>query len=160
LSHERIHDLWGYRQDTITVDGEAASADALIKRLATVWLPDETVVYIGKATILRSRVKDYIRTPLGGTSRHHGHMGGNWAHALAAPLWLHFAVTENPHRCEKRLLKAFHASTTSASWERHSRISLDASRMLPFANMKCWNDRRRSNGIEGWRWNAKLKGCR
>lgn len=49
-------------------------------RLATFWLPDEVVLYIGLAgASVRKRVRQYYRTPLGDKRPH---AGGWWLKTL------------------------------------------------------------------------------
>jgi hypothetical protein len=48
----------------LRLDGEVPARDALAQRLASYWLPDECVLYIGLAgQPLRTRVRQYYRTP-------------------------------------------------------------------------------------------------
>jgi hypothetical protein len=49
----------------LRLDGEGPDRDALARRLASYWLPDECVLYIGLAgQPLRTRQRQYYRTPL------------------------------------------------------------------------------------------------
>jgi len=52
--------------------GRRPSADAFAARIASFWLPDEPIVYIGLATSLRSRVSGFYRTPIGARRPHAG----------------------------------------------------------------------------------------
>lgn len=72
ISSGAIAELLTARPGTQLV-GVAAAPDALAAHVATFWLPDETIVYIGKAgTSLRARVGQYYSTPLGARSPHAG----------------------------------------------------------------------------------------
>jgi hypothetical protein len=73
----------------LRLDGEVPDRDALARRLASYWLPDECVLYIGLAgQPLRTRLRQYYRTPLGATKPHRG---GWWLKTLCAldELWVH-----------------------------------------------------------------------
>lgn len=64
----------------VEVDKEPVTVEALAKRLEQYWLPDECVLYIGRASkSVRKRVRDYYRTPLGATRPH---AGGWWLKTL------------------------------------------------------------------------------
>ena len=53
----------------LRVDGRRPSEDELAERLASMWLSEETVLYIGLAsTSVLERVAAYFRTPLGARS--------------------------------------------------------------------------------------------
>lgn len=62
------------------IDGNIPTVDTISKRLNKFWLPQETILYIGKAgTSLRNRVNQYYRTKLGNKSPHRG---GHWLKTL------------------------------------------------------------------------------
>ncbi len=64
----------------MTLDNESPTIEALTQRLQNFWLPDETVLYIGKAgTSLKTRVKQYYDTHLGASKPHRG---GHWIKVL------------------------------------------------------------------------------
>ena len=73
------------------------------------WLPQEPVLYIGKATSLRKRVGQFYRHRYGAPSPHRG---GQRLKLLAImdELWVHWAVCESPPGVEERLLRYFRQS--------------------------------------------------
>lgn len=79
LRKQALESLLDVRPE-LRLDGRRPHADELAARLASYWLADETAVYVGLATPLRSRVRSYYRTPLGAKRPH---AGGWWLKTLA-----------------------------------------------------------------------------
>lgn len=79
------------------LDGDAPSAGAIRDYLSGFWLPDEPVLYIGRAASLRSRLRQFVRHELGKRSPH---AGGHWLKALAAIDSLHVFYAETSGRPE------------------------------------------------------------
>lgn len=88
---------WIARVPTIELDKFKTTAGGVIERLSRFWLTDESILYIGKATPLRSRINAYYATPLGNRGPH---AGGHWIKTLSVlnETFVHFA--EVPE-CEK-----------------------------------------------------------
>lgn len=53
---------WIDRVPSLALDGAKTTPEPLKERLSGFWLPDEVILYIGKATTLRSRVRGYYNT--------------------------------------------------------------------------------------------------
>src|SRR5262245_51227108 len=66
---------WISRVPTMELDRSKATVLGVTARLSKFWLADESILYIGKATPLRSRIDAYYRTPLGDRGPH---AGGHW----------------------------------------------------------------------------------
>ncbi|MDQ6615537.1 MAG: hypothetical protein M3083_12535 [Actinomycetota bacterium] len=82
----------------LTVDGVRPSVDELAGRIASCWLTDETVLYIGLAgTSVAGRLRDYYDTPLGGRRPH---SGGRFLNTVlpSPPRWVHWAAPDDPVR--------------------------------------------------------------
>lgn len=129
----------------LTLDNQSASAKELAERLASMWLPDESVVYIGKATSLASRVGQYYGTPLGARSPH----AGGWPIKTLSnldDLWVHWAVSRSPEESERLTLRTF---MDNVSDETRSRLC-DPSHPYPFANLTGPLGRK-NHGIRGAR---------
>ncbi len=79
----------------MTLDGERAEVEGVCAFLQSFWLPDEAVVYIGKATSLQKRLRQFWRHRLG---ERRPHAGGHWLKALRTLEDLHvfFAEAESP----------------------------------------------------------------
>ena len=131
---------------TITVDGSPATQRTLKARLSRFWLPDETILYIGKAggenssATLCRRVADYYCTPLGDPRPH---SGGHWIKTLTnlGRLYIHWVEAGRAEAIETQLIELF-ASRVSKT----SRMLLhDRDHAYPFANLK--NGGRKGSGI-------------
>lgn len=127
----------------LKLDGRRPDARALTARLAAFWLP-ETVVYVGLATSLRSRVGAYYRTRLGAKRPH---AGGWWLKTLGVldELWVHYAPTPDFECAEKRMLRAFADGVA-----REARAALyDRERVMPFAYLRGHDNLVKRHGIIG-----------
>lgn len=82
---------WIARVPNMRLDGAIPDPVDLAAYLATFWHAGESVVYIGKATSLNSRLSQFFTHTLGSRSPH---KGGHWLKALEniGDLWVHFAA--------------------------------------------------------------------
>lgn len=69
----------------ILIDKRVASIRDIKNRLYNLWLPDETILYIGKAgpnkkRTIKKRVNEYYKTRLGCNGKH---AGGHWINTLS-----------------------------------------------------------------------------
>ena len=130
----------------LTLDGTQHPArEQLAERIGSYWLPDETVLYVGLAgQPLRTRVRQYYKTPLGAAKPH---KGGWWLKALSvlADLHVHFAATADFKDAEEQMLRTFAANVSEES---RNRLPADEP-VMPFANLRDGNWRRRNHGIAG-----------
>lgn len=144
LSWAALEQLLAVRAE-LQVDSADAGVDDLAKRLRSFWTPDEVVLYIGLAgQPLRTRVRQYYGTPLGARKPH---AGGWWLKTLSIldELWVHYAPTPDFEDAEKLMLLAF-ADAVSP----RSRAGLhDRERLMPFANLRGFDDRIKLHGITG-----------
>lgn len=87
-------DSWFRRVPDLRIDGKPPNQGLLIRHISKWWLPDTSVLYIGKATTLQSRVRDYVSTPLGARGPHRG---GSWLKTLmiVPGLTVHYAIVNN-----------------------------------------------------------------
>jgi hypothetical protein len=132
VSASAIRQLLEVRPE-LTLDGRRPSADDLADRIASFWLPDETIVYIGKATSLGSRVGSYYRTGLGAKRPH---AGGWWLKVLEpdvlARLWVHYARVDHPGVAEDQMMGAFCAGVSAEALATFP----DPQHPFPFANLE------------------------
>ena len=83
--NEKTLGQWIKTVTGFSIDNNPATIPALTSRLEEFWLPDESILYIGKApkrakgTGLRTRVGEYYRTQIGASSPH---SGGQWIQTL------------------------------------------------------------------------------
>jgi len=126
---------WLARVPTLRLDGAAPTPHELAARLGAFWLPDQTVVYIGRSRSLRRRLAEFAATPLGDDGPHHG---GHWLKTLRgygqARVW--WAETDAPEEYEDALLTAFGEAVGEPG-------------VLPFANLRSLGSGSRPHGITG-----------
>jgi hypothetical protein len=100
-------------------------------RISRFWIPDEAILYMGKATKLSTRLPAYYRTSIGKRSPH---SGGFFLKLLSNldQLWVHYAECNDPETAEDRMLRRFCENVSQVS-----RIALhDYSHPFPFANLE------------------------
>lgn len=102
-------EAWMAQVPGLLLSGTRPQPEVLARHMARWWLPDTSILYIGKATNLRKRTSQYRRTVLGRSSPHHG---GHWIKTLSIlPLtYIHFAESNGWSTCgdlEDDLLAAF-----------------------------------------------------
>lgn len=131
----------------LLLDGHRPTINELADRLRSMWLPGETVLYIGLAgTSTAKRVKQYSLTPLGARSPH----SGGWPIQTLADLdrkWVHYAACAEPDIAEQSMLDTFMANVSIAS----RAAACDDQLPLPFANLKDPRGPRKRHGITGAR---------
>ncbi|WIM87455.1 hypothetical protein PT015_21865 [Candidatus Mycobacterium wuenschmannii] len=135
------------RRPELLLDRRRPSWTRLAERISSMWLRDESIVYIGLAgTSVAQRVAQYYRTPLGAERPH----AGGWPLKTLADLnhmWVHYAPCAAPDEAERKLLHAFSAQVSPSS-----RAALyDAQLAIPFANLVMPGGRRKRHGITGAR---------
>ncbi|MCY7288361.1 MAG: hypothetical protein LH624_08960 [Cryobacterium sp.] len=131
----------------LRLDSARPTVEQLAARLASMWMPDETVLYIGLAgTSLSTRVTAYYRTPLGARSPH----AGGWplkTLSLLPRLYVHFAAAPAPAEEEDRLASAFVGGVDAEA----AACTVDPGLPLPFANLRSPRGRAKRHGITGAR---------
>jgi hypothetical protein len=141
-----VGELLAVRRE-LTLDGARPSAGALAERIASFWLPDETIVYIGLArTSLRTRVRDYYKTPLGARRPH---AGGWFIKSLANvnELLVHFAPADDTRAAENAMLGSFCSRVSEATLA----ALRDPAHPFPFANLERPAGVRKAHGLRGVR---------
>lgn len=146
ISQDAVSGLLDLRPE-LRVDGSRPDAVALASRLASCWLPDEVIVYIGLAgTSLTTRVAQYYATPLGARRPH----AGGWplkTLSVLDRLWVHYSACDDTDGAERAMVDAFIGGVSASS-----RASLcDPQVPLPFANLQVPRGPRKQHGITGAR---------
>ncbi len=136
---------WIRRVQSLTLDSARPQPSVLGDRLACYWLPDEAIVYVGKATSLRQRLRQYYSTPLGDRRPH---AGGHWIKTLANLRFLtvHYAEISggiDPEDVERGMLTTFARNVSHATRAAHPQPDLT----VPFANLEIKGLGRRNHGI-------------
>jgi transcription elongation factor GreA len=136
---------WIERVDTLRLDGERPTSKALAGRLASFWLPDQTVLYIGSSDVsIARRVTAMARTELGDRRPQ---SGGHWLKVLrgleTSRIW--WAATTATEEYEDALFDAFGAAVGP---DERSGLP-DQTVVLPFANLRRGDGRRKASGLTG-----------
>jgi len=144
---EEVLAKWIAKVPTLKVDGKETLPNILRERLSSFWLPDENVVYIGKAgTSIKKRVKQYYQTDLG---EPRPHAGGHWLKTLSilSELTVYWAVTGKPEDIEGMLIAEFIRNVSEST----KHLLFDPERPFPFANLEYPKGTRKRHGITGAR---------
>lgn len=136
---------WLERVPTLTVDGATPTPRDLALRLGAYWLPGETVLYIGStARSLGGRVAALVATELG-DRRPFGSAYRLRTLRDVARLRVWWAETDAPEEYQDGLLEAFAAGVPAEA----AATMLEASIVLPFANLQTPDGKRKQHGIRG-----------
>jgi transcription elongation factor GreA len=125
---------WVEHVPGMKIDGEAATAHEIARRLESFWLPDEPILYVGRsARSVGTRVSSMYATNLGDSKPY---SGGHWLKALAAlkDLRVWWADTEAHEEYVDALLAA---------------IAERNGGRAPFANMSGTDGQAKTHGIDG-----------
>jgi hypothetical protein len=148
ISYAAIAQLLAVRPE-LTLDGRRPSRRGLVERISAFWLPDETIVYVGLATSLRSRVRGFYKTPIGAKRPH----SGGWflkALANANRFYVHFARVADFDAAEIAMLEEFVGRVSPST-----RAALaDPEHPWPFGNLEVRRGGRKirkRHGIKGAR---------
>lgn len=139
-------EAWMSRCPELMLDGIRPSVDQLKRRIKGFWLPDETIVYIGLAATLSSRLGAYYRTPIG---VRRPHSGGYFLKLLSNldDLWVHYAPCADPASAEDAMIGRFCADVTDET----KRALIDPQHPFPFANLEWPPGVRKAHGLRGAR---------
>lgn len=132
-------------QPDATVDGTTADIASVDRRLRAMWVPLNTVVYIGLAgTSLQKRICEYYRTKIGARAPH----AGGWPIKMLAilnDLTVHYGESGDPQVVDATMIDAFVAGVDDSV---RSRLT-DPSAPLPFANLMFPSGQRKRHGFGG-----------
>ena len=125
---------WLERVPTTRLDGAPTTPHALAARLATLWVPTQQILYVGRSMrSIGARVAAMYATPLGDSKPHPGgHLIKTLANLPSLRIW--WAETEAHEEYEDELLNKFAKSVGTS---------------LPFANETLPTGERRSFGLSG-----------
>jgi transcription elongation factor GreA len=136
---------WIERVETLHLDGVRPTSRALAGRLASFWLPSQTIVYIGSSEVsLARRVSQMAATELGDRRPY---SGGHWLKTLRSlegvRVW--WAATTATEEYEDALFTAFAAGVGDADLAGLH----DREVVLPFANLRRATGERKATGLSG-----------
>jgi hypothetical protein len=143
---------WRQVRLELTLDGNRPSVEQLMERVAGFWLPDESIVYVGLATTLSSRVQAYYKTPIGARRPH---AGGYFLKLVANldQMWVHYAPCPDPDLAEDRMLGEFCSNVSDQA----KSVLIDPAHPFPFANLEWPRGVRKAHGLRGAR-ESRLSG--
>jgi transcription elongation factor GreA len=137
---------WLERVPDLRMDGERPTQSTLATRLRSFWLPEQTLLYVGRtAKSMSARVASLYATELGHARPH---PGGHWLKALKGheKLRVWWAETEAPEEYEDALIGAVVESVPD-----EARASLpDGAPVLPWANLGSPTGSARDTGLTGY----------
>jgi transcription elongation factor GreA len=136
---------WLERVPGLRLDGERPTASDLVARLDTFWLPQQTVLYVGRTSkSLAARVASLLHTPLGDRKPH---PGGHWLWTLRdlprVRIW--WAETDAPEEYEDGLAAAIAADVEAPV----AAVLAEYGPVLPWANMASATGEVKRTGITG-----------
>jgi transcription elongation factor GreA len=134
---------WLERVPTLELDGERPTPTLLGRRLASFWVPDATLLYVGRSRgSLAGRVAALYATELG---YRRPHAGGYWLKTLREVSRLNVWWAETPagEEYEDAILEAFAQAATVATG------SPLPSPVLPWANLESPAGETRATGFRG-----------
>jgi len=140
---------WIFKVDGFELDKiKTFDPDKIIERLSQFWLPDENILYIGKAnkrsngTGIGTRVSEYYNTDYGENSPH---AGGHWLKSLTIldKLFVYYATCEEPGIIEEHMLRFFCNNVSEATISNLK----DKKLPLPFANLRLNPRQTKTHGL-------------
>lgn len=128
---------WIEKLPNFRLDNVVPTLQTLKLRLSEFWLPDESILYIGKAPTRKNgsgiskRVTEYFDTVIGDGRPH---SGGQWIKALSnlSSLFVYYAPCDKPTEMEERMLEFFMNNVSPKTLGQLK----DKDLPLPFANLR------------------------
>lgn len=129
--------LWISKLPNFKIDGIKVNSHTLKERLSKFWMPDESILYIGKAPIRKNgtgiskRVTEYFSTEIGDGGPH---SGGQWLKTLKniCSFTVYYGLCSNPDKIETQMLDIF---MSNVSHETTANF-YDKEKKLPFSNIR------------------------
>lgn len=147
-----VMQTWINKLPDFLIDGQVVTLEKLRERLLAFWLPDESILYIGKAskrkdgTGLSTRIKEFYKTEIGEKSPH---SGGQWIKVLKNlnSLYVYYGKCNNSRNIEIDMLAYFMKNVSNKSLD----ILYDKKLPLPFANIRFKSGIDKNTGIRNQR---------
>ncbi len=140
---------WINKTNGFTIDKNlTTNKDLILNRLKQFWLPDENILYIGKAPKrannkgIGNRVNEFYRTKFGDSKPH---AGGHWIKLLEIlnNCEVHFFECHNSGKIEIEVLEFFINNVSDES----KKILLDTEITIPFANLEFTKGKIKKHGL-------------
>lgn len=142
---------WIKKLDYFILDEEKINdAEKIKSRLEKFWLPDESILYIGKAPLrqgkkggIGNRIEEYYNTDIG---EKRPHAGGHWVKLLKNLKNLHvfYIPCDNSAEIEGAMLSEFGKMVSEKVKDKLS----ETGPILPFANLEDGNKKRKKHGLK------------
>lgn len=134
---------WIDKVDGFKLDGKLTyNLETIKHRLSKFWLFDENVLYIGKASNLRQRIRNFYNYKAGNRGPH---AGGYWIKLLKnlKNLYVYYIECPNCNKIEGDMMRIFEENVSDASKKQLSGTGV----ILPFANLEDRNKNRKKTWI-------------
>lgn len=140
---------WIKKLGYFTIDKrETQDAGVVKERLAEFWIPDENILYIGKAPLRKSRggignrVQEYYRTDIGDAKPH---AGGHWIKMLENlnDLYVFYVECQDSGNVEAKMFSKFGELVSDCVRKRLS----TKGPILPFANLEYGKKEKKKHGL-------------
>jgi hypothetical protein len=143
---------WLDRCPKLTLDGVQPTGQQLMDRIGRFWIPDEVILYIGRATSLSTRLRQYYRTPIGARRPH---SGGYFLKLLSnlEQLWVHYVPCNDFEVAEDAMLRRFFENVS----ENSRRTLHDPVHPFPFANLEWPRGTTKAHGLRKARCEAQSR---
>jgi hypothetical protein len=148
ISKSIIQD-WIKKVDGFEIDKQKTyDADKIIRRMSEFWLPDENILYIGKAPLrqnkkgIGNRVNEYYKTKYG---EKRPHAGGHWLKALSIlnNTYVYYTPCSQPGDVETNLLQHFINNVSEKTLD----LLRDKDLSLPFGNLELRKRQAKNHGL-------------
>ena len=143
---------WLERCPDLTLDGTKPTIAQLMERVGRFWFSDEVILYVGLASDLSTRLRNYYKTPIGARRPHSGGYFLKFLSNLDS-LYVHYARCADPEQAEHKAIGAFCAHVSPASRS----LLHDPTHPLPFANLAWPPGTRKAHGLMGAREEEQFK---
>jgi hypothetical protein len=151
LFNEPKFSEWLSNCPRLTIDGNRPTIEQLKNRLAEFWLPDENILYIGKADKrknddgLSCRIGEFYNPRMGNNA----HSGGLWIRTLSNlhATTIYYCYSDNPKGLEEDMLEYFMNNVSDITLSQLR----DRDLPLPFANLQLRSRICKNHGLENQR---------
>jgi hypothetical protein len=139
---DSVFEKWLEVCPKLLLDGGRPTAEELKVRIQKSWIPDEVILYIGKAKSLSGRLRGYYGTPIGACRPH---SGGYFIKLLSNldEVWVHYVRSDDPAIAENEMLCKFCKSVSRKSKKKLG----DPDHPFPFANLEWPRSTRKRHGL-------------
>ncbi len=152
ILNDQVLQKWINKLSNFLIDNRKTTLFSLKSRLTEFWLPDESILYIGRAkkrsnnSGLGVRIHEYYETDIGERGPH---SGGQWLKTLKNidSFFIYYGYCNLPEKIESKMLEYFMSNVSS-----DSKVKLkDKDLPLPFANIRYKPKNDKDHGMKNQR---------